>query len=298
MKLQFQAIIALLVLACQCPVANADPAPPVLIDWSTASVVSNPAGDGKHWNSLGTPTSGSSSFDLATTPLIDSTGASSGISVAMFSAATGTTGAGFGGTGIAGPSGADPFDEANAVIDGIYSNQTTTSGTTSGLATITFTGLAASTTYNISAIGGRASNGEDGKITVTTGTTGSPFYTLSNSGTVLNFSVTSNASGVIVFNFIRTTSTPVLNATFNAMSITPAPAPTPLVVTSVGKSGNTATVNFKGADGATYVLNKSLNLDFSVPNVVDTVTLSGTDTGVLEDTNATEGKAFYRVERQ
>jgi hypothetical protein len=270
----------------------------VLIDWSTAASVTNPAGDGKHWNSLGAPTASNISYDLATTALIDSTGASSGISVAMFSSATGSSGAGFGGTGIAGPSGPDPFDEANAVIDGIYSNQTSTSGTSSGKATITFTGLVPSTTYNISAIGGRASNGEDGKITVTTGTTGSPFYTLSNSGTVLNFSVTSNASGVIVFDFIRTTTTISLNATFNAMSITPAPAPTPLVVTSVGKSSNTTTVNFKGTNGVTYVLNKSLDLDFSVPNVVDTVTLSGTDTGTLEDTSATEDKAFYRVQSQ
>ncbi|MCH7229190.1 hypothetical protein, partial [Haloferula sp. A504] len=146
----------------------------------------------------------------------------------------------------------------------------------------------------------RASNGQDGVITVTTGTSASPTYTLSNSGTVLDFSVTSDASGVIVFEFSRSNNSLAgsINATWNAMSITPAPATNPLVVTSVGKSGSTATVNFKGTDGVTYVLNKSLDLDFSVPNLVDTVTLSGTDTGTLEDTSATEDKAFYRVESQ
>jgi len=192
----------------------------VLIDWSTASSVTNPAGDGKYWNSLGTPTASNISYDLATTALIDSTGASSGISVAMFSATSNSTGAGFGGTGIAGPSGADPFDETNATTDGIYANNNGT-----GIATITLTGLAASTTYDISAIGGRAANGENGTITVTTGTTGSPNYTLLNSGAVLDFSVISNASGVIVFNFSRTTSDLGKSATFNAMSITPVPEP-------------------------------------------------------------------------
>jgi hypothetical protein len=194
----------------------------VLIDWSTAASVTNPAGDGKYWNSLGTPTASNISYDLAPTTLKYSNNTNSGISVAVFSSATTSTGAGFGGTGIAGPVGADPFDEANAIVDGIYSNQTNTSG----IATITLTGLAASTTYNFSAIGGRASNGEDGTITVTTGTPDSPFWTLSNSGALLNFSVLSNASGSIVFDFIRTTSTVGKSATFNAMSFTAVPEPT------------------------------------------------------------------------
>jgi MYXO-CTERM domain-containing protein len=200
----------------------------VLIDWSTAASVTNPAGDGKHWNSLGAPTT-TSSFDLATTALIDSTGASSGISVAMFSATSNGTGAGFGGTGINGPAGADPFDEANAIVDGIYANNNA-----AGIATITFTGLAASTTYNISAIGGRASAGEDGVITVTTGTSASTTYDLSNTGTVLDFSVTSDASGEIVFDFSRSTGTGGLSATFNAMSITSIPEPSAALLGGLG----------------------------------------------------------------
>ncbi|MCH7229105.1 sulfatase-like hydrolase/transferase, partial [Haloferula sp. A504] len=73
----------------------------------------------------------------------------------------------------------------------------------------------------------RASNGQDGVITVTTGTSASPTYTLSNSGTVLDFSVTSDASGVIVFDFSRSNNSLAgsISATFNAMSITPPSGP-------------------------------------------------------------------------
>ena len=55
----------------------------ILIDWAndgTALSVTNPAGDGKYWNSIG----GSSAFeDIAATALIDSTGAASSITVAV-----------------------------------------------------------------------------------------------------------------------------------------------------------------------------------------------------------------------
>ena len=55
---------------------------------------------------------------------------------------------------------------------------------------------------------------------------------------------------------------------------------------------------FEGTDGGTYDLNKSTNLDFTIPDIKDTTTLPGTTSGTLEDTSATEDKAFYRVKSQ
>lgn len=49
-----------------------------LIDLSNASAVTNPAGDGKYWNSLG-----SGAADVAATALVDSTNTASGISLAI-----------------------------------------------------------------------------------------------------------------------------------------------------------------------------------------------------------------------
>ena len=37
-------------------------------------------------------------------------------------------------------------------------------------------------------------------------------------------------------------------------------------------------------------------LDFTTPNVRDSVTLSGSTSGTLEDTGVSEDAAFYRVE--
>ena len=72
----------------------------------------------------------------------------------------------------------------------------------------------------------------------------------------------------------------------------------PPEVISITKSENTVTVQFSGTDGKTYGLNKSTDLDFSVPDIKNSVTLSGTTTGTLVDTTATESAAFYRVEEQ
>jgi hypothetical protein len=72
----------------------------------------------------------------------------------------------------------------------------------------------------------------------------------------------------------------------------------PPEVISITKSESIVTVQFSGTDGKTYELNKSTDLDFSVPDIKDSVTLSGTTTGTLEDTSATESAAFYRVEEQ
>jgi hypothetical protein len=71
----------------------------------------------------------------------------------------------------------------------------------------------------------------------------------------------------------------------------------PPVATAISRSGSTVTVLFSGTDGQSYGLNKSTTMDFSTPDIVDSVTLSGT-TGALEDTSATEGEAYYRVEEQ
>jgi hypothetical protein len=209
----------------------------VLIDWSRAAVVTNPAGDGKHWNSVGALNVGNVAQPLATTALIDSTGAASGISVAVgFGTSTTNntaTGSGFGGTGIAGPIGVDPFDETNAVNDGIYVNSNTFGGGDS-TATITFTGLLASTQYDISAIGGRASNGIDGLLAVTTGTAGASPYTLANNGAILNFLVTSNGTGSIVLNFSTTATGGGINSVFKAMSINAVPEPATAMLGGLG----------------------------------------------------------------
>ncbi len=58
------------------------------------------------------------------------------------------------------------------------------------------------------------------------------------------------------------------------------------------------TIQFQGTDGETYDLNKSTALDFSTLDSQDSILLDGTDTGELQDTSATEDKAFYRVEQQ
>lgn len=76
------------------------------------------------------------------------------------------------------------------------------------------------------------------------------------------------------------------------------PSIEPLAITSTTKVGNTVTVGFTGVDGGTYVLKKGLTLSDSFPTTCGTVTLTGTSTGTLQDTSATEPKAFYRVEKQ
>lgn len=202
----------------------------ILIDWSTAASISNPAGDSKHWNSLGTP---GTAIDVATTALVDVSGAASGISVAVDNTGnTGnSTGAGFGGTGVNGPAGADPFDEPNAVIDGIYANYNA-----NGTSLITFTGLAAFTQYDFVAIGGRNSGGGDGLITVNAGTSSFSTYDLLNSGALLSFSVTSTGSGQIQFNFSEkvTDTNGSTSATWNALSLSQVPEPSSALLGGLG----------------------------------------------------------------
>jgi hypothetical protein len=76
------------------------------------------------------------------------------------------------------------------------------------------------------------------------------------------------------------------------------PATQPLAITSIARVGNTVTINFAGVDGGTYVLKKSVTLNDGFPTSCGTVTLSGTSNGSLQDTSATQSKAFYRVEKE
>jgi len=189
----------------------------VLIDWSTAASVPVPAVDGKYWNSLGTQ--GPAGMDLAPTALFDVNNAATGFTVVVDNTVS-LGGSSFGTTNINGPIGPDPFDEANAVVDGIFVNNNDPGGST-----IMLTGLAASTQYDFLAIGGRASNGVDGLIGIAAGTSAFSNYNLLNDGTVASFSVTSTVGGTIAFNFIKATdaTNTLTSATWNAMSFTAIP---------------------------------------------------------------------------
>lgn len=149
-----------LLLAALLP-ANAES---ILIDLSNASAVTNPAGDGKYWNVLGDNAGGNGDLDASIADLIDSNNTATGFGLAIDVTniqSGGTSGAGFGGAGINGPSGADPFDESAVITDGVFNNNAN-----DGTAVFLFSGLAAKAQYDFSVIGGRASNGVDGQIVV------------------------------------------------------------------------------------------------------------------------------------
>ncbi len=189
----------------------------VFIDWSTSA--STPGGadsNGNHWNSV----------DSDVTDLLGSDGVATtwDVTTAVLNNSGNGNDSGFGGTGVNGPIGSAPFDQSFAVIDGIYSQSE------SGFATISFSDLDLSSVYYFSAIGGRNSSGTDGNIEVTTGTgTGG---TLLNSGAILDFSVTSDASGVIVLKFAGPDGGQ--NATFNALSISSVPEPSTTALLGLG----------------------------------------------------------------
>lgn len=208
-------LFATLVAAPMLAMASPGQAETVLVDFSTATAEPGVAdSNGNRWNTVGTVGTNSVAANFAATALIDTAGASVPWQIAY--TGSGNTNTGFGGNGINGPAGPAPLDQSFAVIDGIFSQN---SGGT-GVATITYTGLVGNSEYTLSLIGGRASGGEDGVVTVTTGTgTGGA---LLNNGTVLNFAVTSDASGSIAFTFNEgvNTSNPFNGSTLNAMSIT------------------------------------------------------------------------------
>ena len=235
-------------IACGLLAASSAPAATVLIDLSTAATVSNPAGDGKYWTSMGTGTNST----ITETDLIDSSNAATtwDLDITTTSVVSGgTSGAGFGGTGIDGPAGPDPFDEANAITDGIFVNNNS-----DGTAVFKFYGLAIGIDYSFSLIGGRASNGKDGGIKILSGTPDSnavdldvietddllDSYNLLNDGTVLNFTITSidggPDGGVIEWEFFKgdNTNGDFGGSTFNALSMTQVPEPSTALLSILG----------------------------------------------------------------
>ena len=219
-----------------------------LIDWSTAVVAPSPDTNGNFWNSLGVVADNNTG--LSTTGLTSSTNTATPWSVAV--SMPGNASTGFGGNGINGTVGASgPFNTTGTnrpTVDGIFVNQNGSSGPA-----ITITGLTPNSLYDFSAIGGRASGGVDGFIKVTTGAFGSggsdidllpgdtddllDTFTLSNAGTILNFQVTSNVSGVVAFQFFENETiagNTVANATFNALSITGIPEPSAALLGGLG----------------------------------------------------------------
>lgn len=220
----------------------------VLIDWSDNQTAPSPDTNGNYWNTLGASGVGN---DFTATPLTASNNTASGWSVAAtvdFNSEN-NTGTGFGGAGIDGPVGAtSPFDTTGTnrpTVDGLYANYNA-----NGTAVITFTGLTPNFQYDFSAIGGRASGGVNGFIKVITGafgaggsdvdlleTTGGTgkyadddlldTFSLLNDGTILDFSVTSDGSGSIAFDFFegQNDTDGGSNSTFNALSMTAVPEP-------------------------------------------------------------------------
>jgi hypothetical protein len=193
----------------------------VLIDFSDATAAGAGAdGNGNYWTSVGDAGLQGNAADLSVANLIDSTNSATTIDLDInFS---NTSANGWGGNGIDGPPGSNPFDQTFAVTDGIYSN------TSGGLVTLTFSDLDVNTKYNLSLIGGRASAGTDGVIGITTGTGSGGI--LRNSGTQLDLSIFSDSSGEIAFTFVDTNFTNINSTTLNAMSIAlPEPSSTALL---------------------------------------------------------------------
>ena len=190
----------------------------VLIDFSNATAAGAGAdSNGNYWTTVGTAGQQGNAADLSVTNLIDSTNTATTIDLNVDFSSTDRNG--WGGNGINGPLGSDPFDQSFAVIDGIYSS------TTAGLVTLTFSDLDANTGYNLSLIGGRATTGTDGPIAITTGTGSGG--TLLNDGTQLDLTIISDGSGVIAFTFVDTNDFVSDSTTFNAMSIAAVAVPEP-----------------------------------------------------------------------
>ena len=220
--------------------ASSNAAITALIDWSRAQVAPSPDTNGNHWNSLGSGT------DLATTTLASSTNTSTPWSIAVDN--TGPS-SGFSGAGVNGTVGATaPFNTTGAnrpTTDGIFVNQNSV-----GTSLITITGLTPSSVYDFSAIGGRASGGNNGFIKVITGAFGSggsdidlidsdnllDTFTLLNNATILNFQVTADSSGVVAFRFFENDAVNNADnsATFNALSITGVPEPSTALLGGLG----------------------------------------------------------------
>ncbi len=239
-------------------------AAPVLIDFSIASPEPGVAdSNGNRWTSIGPPVAGTAANSTAN-HLISSTGAVTTINIGIVF--SGNFGQGFGGPGINGNPGPAPFNFDGptpgnpvgnfAIIDGIYSAYTPAA------ATVTFTGLEANTPYDLSLIGGRASNGSDGQITRTIGT-GDTGGALLNDGTVLNLTVTSDNSGVMAFTFADANpdTTNQAGATLNAMSLTQLPQPGfPLTITAATAPASGFILEWESQEGKLYNIRTSTAL--------------------------------------
>ena len=196
-----------------------------LIDFSNATAAGAGAdSNGNYWTTVGNGLQGNTGADLSVFNLIDSTNTATTIDLSVDFSNTDRNG--WGGNAINGTAGSNPFDQSFAVIDGIYSNMTT------GLVTLTFSDLAASTVYDLSLIGGRATLGTDGSIAITTGTGSGG--TLLNDGTQLDLSIISDGSGVIAFTFVDTNNNFNNSTVLNAMSITAVPEPSSAALLGLG----------------------------------------------------------------
>ena len=262
----------------------------ILIDWGDGSgtggvsAPSFPAGDGKYWNSLG-----ANNANPTNATLIDSTNGSTPVTVTVV---TGNgTGSGWGDfNGAAGP---DPYDEFSVRDDALFAN---------GAVPITFSGLQANTTYDFTAINRRAASGQNGKITISAGTStdiGSGIVLVLN-GDVLSFSATSSATGIIALGFADNTNNsgaPVMNGMTISGDFT---ASTPATPQLSGFTYDTVTgnseVSLKAAANTDYKLVEASDLDFATPDQ-DPVTLLGASIGTVNgNTITTDGSGNATVQ--
>lgn len=236
MKLHTKTLLTALTATAALAAGSANAAT-VLVDVSAAATIANPE-DGLYWTSIGTGTNST----VTATDLIDSSNGATPFDLAITTTSVdsgGTSGAGFGGTGVNGPDGSsEPFIDTAGTDDGLFANNDN-----NGTAVFTFSDLVAGATYDFSAVGGRASGGEDGEIIILDDATPlgaasagtRPTYALLNDGTVADFSTTANASGEIYFEFRSGGGNNGTGATINALSMTGAvPEPGSLALLGLG----------------------------------------------------------------
>jgi hypothetical protein len=198
----------------------------ILIDWSSTLSISTDT-DGKKWNSIGI--NSANNGDLTNAALIDSTGAATQVTVTVDTAAGNPSGWG----NFTAATGPDPYDESDVYGDALFN------GTITPLP-ITFNGLFANTQYTFTAISRRDTNGRDGKITITTGTSNDlGTGVLSLNGNVLTFTATSNTQGIIALGFAENTDG-AGGAVINGMTVTgtfPVPEPSSAALLALGSLG-------------------------------------------------------------
>ena len=233
----------------------------ILTDWGGSgtggvTAVSNPASDGKRWNSLG-----ANNANPTNAALIDSTGGSTPVTVTV---STGN-GSGSGWGDFNGAAGSDPYDEAAVHDDALFNSGT-------GAIPITFSGLQANTEYDFTTINRRTvGTGQNGKITISAGTStdiGSGIVLVLN-GDVLSFSATSNAAGTISLGFADNTGAsggPAMNGmTISGDLTVSTPAPPQLSGFTYDPVTGNSEVSLKAALNTDYKLVEAGDLDFTTP---------------------------------